>query len=160
MQECCQAWKADGPEIASAAKAPAAAQPAFPNRFDLLRAQRPRAVPAIPRPKPVPATPFDAYSLRSSSYSCTIYFSTTSIICLILKLMKKYYTGFQCGYQITRFITSCMDILGTHLSNYEFSLSLILYHYKTHSRIPLCIYSSKNLFCVIWYNFKTKYVVE
>ena len=59
MQECCQAWKADGPEIASAAKAPAAAQPAFPNRLDLLRAQRPRAVPAIPRPKPVPATPFD-----------------------------------------------------------------------------------------------------
>ena len=31
--------------------------------------------------------------------------------------MKKYYTGFQCGYQITRFITSCMDILGTHLSD-------------------------------------------
>jgi len=74
LQECCQAWKVDGPEIASAAKAPAAAQPAFPNRFDLLRAQRPRAVPAIPRPKPVPATPFDAYSLRSSSYSCTICF--------------------------------------------------------------------------------------
>nr|DAO83175.1 MAG TPA: hypothetical protein [Bacteriophage sp.] len=39
------------------------------------------------------------------------------------------------------------------MSNYEFSLkfslSLILYHYKTHSRILLCIYSSKNLFCVI-----------
>lgn len=134
MQECCQAWKVDGPEIASAAKAPAAAQPAFPNRFDLLRAQRPRAVPAIPRPKPVPATPFDAYSLRSSSYSCTICFSTTSIICLILKLMKKYYTGFQCGYQ---------------MSNYEFSLkfslSLILYHYKTHSRIPFMYIFLKEL---------------
>lgn len=97
MQECCQAWKAVGPPvIASAANAPAAALPAFPrpNKPLPLRAKSPRAVPAIPRPKLVPATPFDAYSLWFSSYSCTICFSTTSIICLILKLMKKSYTEF------------------------------------------------------------------
>nr|DAS86300.1 MAG TPA: hypothetical protein [Bacteriophage sp.] len=65
------------------------------------------------------------------------------------KVNEKYYTEFQCGYQITRFITSCMDILGTHLSNYEFSLkfslSLILYHYKTHSRIPFMYIFLKEL---------------
>lgn len=32
--------------------------------------------------------------VTNSSYSCTICFSTTSIICLILKLMKKSYTEF------------------------------------------------------------------
>jgi hypothetical protein len=50
LQECCQAWKVDGPEIASAAKAPAAAQPALPspNKPLPLRAKSPRAVPAIP----------------------------------------------------------------------------------------------------------------
>lgn len=77
MQECCQAWNVVGPPvIASAAKAPAAALPVFPspNKPLPLRAKSPNAVPAMPSPRPVPATPFEAYSFSPLSYTSCVPF--------------------------------------------------------------------------------------